>query len=260
MNDAPFEGILERIKERGLEDFRHDVAKAPGRARVALLFMALLCCCQNRMPVPPWLAEAFRDAFSQWFGLHVDSLDEAFGLPLPTRQPGRRQKARRRSELSHKLGAELVLLDHIGGWVDWLALSRALRVPTDVLKDLMEQLLFRKMIPAASKEQGGEARVLEGLVREFTGGVEPLRTAHGLSPGKRWALRAGQAKVRSVLQALQGKLADVESRRKTRKGRVVYWEDLEKDLGSYHHELQSLFTKGQLFDLFPRIALRERGR
>jgi hypothetical protein len=50
------------------------------------LLKAIDVCARTRLPMPDWLASAFRDAFQQLTDFKTDSIDKAFGKPIRKRR------------------------------------------------------------------------------------------------------------------------------------------------------------------------------
>jgi hypothetical protein len=88
---------LPRLEERFLERLRQRFEAGDK----AMLLYSLNHCLTNNLPIPPWLATAFREACEKGHRLKVKSWDEVFSPPLKKGQ--QIEAARRKMEKAEPL-------------------------------------------------------------------------------------------------------------------------------------------------------------
>jgi hypothetical protein len=138
---------IDNLHESTLSGFKREFDKSSSRIRLRLLLGAICYCGSGGVPLPIWINEAVRDAFGKWDGLEVDSLDEAFGLPFPTKQPKRRARTRRNRHRVTRFLKIAAALHQSGRPIDWGALAKAF----DTNKTFLQEIYYKAFPGGARK-------------------------------------------------------------------------------------------------------------
>ncbi len=138
---------IDSVHDSTLAGFKREFDKFSGRIRLRLLLGAICYCGNEGVPLPIWINEAVRDAFGKWDGLEVDSLDEAFGLPLPTKHAKRRDRTRRNRDRVTRFLQIAAALNQSGRPIKWDTLAKEF----DSNKTFLQEIYYKAFPGGARK-------------------------------------------------------------------------------------------------------------